>query len=214
MNVSHKLKLIWWAPARNATRALSEILCHYEFFNYEVSVHADLRTIFHSHTCKIPLGLEDYDILLQVRNPYSRIVSSWHLDCYTTENGEDLHITKPFEEYVENIYKITNLHYEECLKIKVPKYIIRYESIEKDMLTLPFIDLSNTNVKVSWDRFIVNNGYMGEGVSNDTGFLKRSKNTNYADWQSYYTQHTADLVYKNYTNQFEAFNYNKDSWKK
>lgn len=213
MNVSHKLKLIWWAPARNATRAVSEVLCHYNFYNYEINEKADLRTTYHTHTCKIPTGLENYDILLQVRNPYSRLVSIWHLDCFTTKNGEDLYITKPFKEYIEDIHKITNLHYEECLKIKLPKYIIKYESLEKDMLNLPFLDLTNADVKTAWNRFIVNNGYTGEGPNNETGFLKRSLNLNYADWQSYYTEHTADLVYKNYAEQFAAFNYTKDSWK-
>ena len=86
--------------------------------------------------------------------------------------------------------------------------------MKEDTLALPFIDLSNTNVKTPWDRFIVNNGYTGEGPNNETGFLKRSKNANYADWQSYYSQHTADIVYKNYTEQFKFFNYEKDSWKK
>mgnify|MGYP003343716010 CR=1 FL=1 len=102
MNVSHKLKLIWWAPPRNATRALSEILCHYEFFNYVIKPPTDIRETAHTHECGIPAGLEDYDILLQVRNPYSRVVSSWHLSCFKTTDNTDLLLTSTFENYIKS----------------------------------------------------------------------------------------------------------------
>ena len=54
---------------------------------------------------------------------------------------------------------------------------------------------------------------MTEGPNNELGNLKRSKHSAYADWQSYYTQELADLVYKEYTDQFNLFNYDKNSWK-
>jgi hypothetical protein len=213
MNVSHKLKLIWWAPPRNATRALSEVLCHYEFYNYEIDNLADIRNTYYSHNCKIPAGLEHYDTLLQVRNPYSRIVSCWHLDCFTTTTGDDLTITESFDNYVKNKSKSFINHYENCVDIKYPKYLIRYEFIKEDISNLPFIDLKNFNISVAFDRHIVNNGYMAEGPNNYKGNLKRSNNANYADWQSYYNEELADLVYNEYTKQFKLFNYNKNSWK-
>ena len=213
MNVSHKLKLIWWAPPRNATRALSEILCHYDFYNYEINETADIRSTYHSHNCKIPTGLEHYDVLLQVRNPYSRIVSCWHLDCFTTVLGEELIITETFESYIKSKSKSFINHYENSLNIKFPKYFICYESLKKDIIKLPFIDLNDYNINVAFERHIVNNGYMTEGPNNELGNLKRSKHSAYADWQSYYTQELADLVYKEYTDQFNLFNYDKNSWK-
>ena len=213
MNVSHKLKLIWWAPARNATRALSEILCHYDFYNYMTTPPVSLKETAHTHVCGIPEELKEYDVLLQVRNPYSRIVSSWHLSCFTTTNNTDLVLTTTFEDYVKSKVFGFGDHYETCYLLKHPKYIIRYENLKEDVTALPFLDLTNINVKIAYDRHIVNNGYMTEGPSNDSGNLKRGKNVNYADWQSYYTQELADIVYKEYAEQFKLFGYERDSWK-
>lgn len=213
MNVSHKYRLIWFAPTRVASRALSEILCHYNFFDATIGEHADLKISPHTHTCKIPKGLEHYDIILQTRNPYSRIVSSWHLQCFTTPDNIQLNIETTFNEYILNKKWNYGDHYEKEL-IKPPKYLIRYENLVEDTLKLDFVNFTNSEIQHAFSRFIINNGYPGEGPHNQLGELPRdNKNVNYADWRRYYTEELAEIVYKVYQNQFKQFNYSKDSWK-
>lgn len=213
MNVSHKYKLIWFAPPRVATRALSEILCHYDFFDATIGKHANIKSFPHTHTCKVPEGLEHYDIILQTRNPYSRIVSSWHLQCFNSPDNIQLIVDISFNDYILNKKWNYGDHYEKGL-IKPPKYIVKYEKLVEDTLKLDFVDFNNPEIKQAFNRFIANNGYTNEGPHNQTGALPRdNKNTNYANWRSFYTEELAEIVYQTYQNQFTIFGYEKDSWK-
>ena len=210
MNVSHKHRVVWWAPPRTASRALSEVLCHYDFFNATIGEHANLREYPHSHDCVMPAGLEDYDLLLQVRNPYSRMVSCWHIDCFTSPDNEQLVITKDFEKFVLDGVTGFATNYEETLK-KEPKYIVRYEQLAEDVKKLPFVNVND--IWTGFERCILNNAYTNEGPHNQTGNLPRNTlNKNYADWQSFYNEKLAEIVYKRFYNQFIKFNYSKDSW--
>jgi len=217
MNVSTKVKHIWWATARCGSRAVSEILKHYDFFNYKVfpvlTPESDIRNVSHTHDYGVPEEFSDYKIILQIRNPYSREVSNWHLACFK-EKKDNLIITSNFEDWVlSNINQST----EDVIKKYNPHYYIKYECLDQEILKIPFVDINNPDVLRDYQNNILANQYKYEGVDDPRGDIRRNnKDLRYADWQSYYVYNArlADIVYEKYKDQFELFGYEKDSWKK
>jgi len=219
MNISTKVQHIWWASARCGSRAVSEVLKHYDFFNYELAPtfksKSDIRTNAHTHTCDVPKEYSNYDIIMQIRNPYSRAVSFWHLACFKKVEDE-LVVTKTFEEYIIQRDALVLDRYEEAAKKYNPKYYIRYENLQEDIKKIPFIDFNDPEVKASYNDNIINNQYKYEGVDDSRGDIRRSSTDDrYANWKSFYAynKRLADMVYNQYKTQFEFFNYDKDSWK-
>jgi len=216
MNVSTKVQHIWWATARCGSRAVSEILKHYDFFNYKVSPiftpESDIRNVSHTHDYGVPKEYSDYKIIIQTRNPYSREVSNWHLACFK-ETKNELIITKGFEEWV---YANQKAVVEQELRTYKPDYYIRYEHLQEDILNLPFVDINNPNVLRDYHSNILANQYKYEGVDDPRGDIRRdNKDGRYADWKSYYIYNPriAGIVHEKYKEQFKLFNYEKDSWK-
>ena len=70
-NCSDKNKYIWWSTGRAATRSIADLLAKHFSMNHQGENGAP------THECWIPEGKEDYDIILNIRNPYSWIVSSF-----------------------------------------------------------------------------------------------------------------------------------------
>lgn len=209
MNVNFDLKLVWWAPPRCATRALHGVFKNLNFFNLESGVPFSLKEVRYSHLCEIPSGSEDYDLILQVRNPYSRILSSWHLEYVEKTDGKNYNINKSFHEFVTSKYSMFCTNFEKKIT-KSPKYIIRYENLVDDVRKLPFLDFSNPAIKRSFEYYILDNKYKKGNLE-----LKRDKSDpNYSDWRTYYNEDLAYKVYCKFEKQFELFNYDRDSWKK
>lgn len=213
MNVSHKLKLIWFAPARTASRALHALLEQYDFVNLSEGENADLRTHPHTHECRVPTGLEHYNILLQTRNPYSRVVSLWHLDNYNRFQDPSVITGKKCDSLEEFIYSSLRLQYQincfDKLPAAKPKYIVSHENFAKDVLELDFIDFTNKNIVEIYNKNIANNVFLFERQVSSTKPL----NNKYAFWQMHYNQELADVVYKSSEDYFKEFGYEKDSWK-
>jgi hypothetical protein len=209
MNINFDLQLIWWAPPRCATRAVAGVFKNLNFFNLQSGTPVSLKETRYSHICEIPEGLEHFDLLLQVRNPYSRILSSWHLEYVEKINEKEFQINKSFDEFVTSKYSMFCTSFEKKIT-KQPKYIVRYENLIEDMKNLPFLDLSVPAVKDAFDYYILDNKYKKGNLE-----LKRDKNNqNYSDWRSYYTEEIAYKVYCKFEQQFEMFGYDKNSWKK
>lgn len=214
MNISEKVKFVWWASMRCGSRSVSEIIKHYEFYNYQTK--QNIWYSAHTHEINVPEEFLNYKILMQVRNPYSRALSMWHLYGWKNIDGINgtLQIESTFEEYVFKGGFITD-HYERGILKYKPQYFIRYENLSEDVLKIPFVNLdSNQNLKLDYNRSILENVYLNEGVEKPEGALKRdSKDKRYADWRSYYNKKIADKVYELCAPQFELLNYDKNSWK-
>lgn len=208
MNLSHKHKSIWWAVPRTATRALSEIFCFYDFYNYDVEGEPEnIQSAPYTHTCKIPPGLENYTLITQVRNPYSWTVSNWYLKCMSVDETNNVSYSQTFAEYVTgNSGFLMDDYLKDYINYKGNKFIIRYEYLEEDIKFIPFIDLNNPEVKNNYDRVIANNVYI-------SSYLRRDNTNKLSKWQTYYTENLADIVYNKYEFIFKTFNYNKNSWK-
>ena len=217
MNISEKVKYVWWATMRCGSRSISDVLQHYDFFNYELenkfTPTSDIRYVYFSHTLDVPETYTQYPLIAQTRNPYSRALSHWHLNCYknSSTDNDKLVVLQTFEEYLTSTSIMQSL-INPYTKYS-PKYLIRYEHLEKDLLQLPFVDLNNSNVKKSFEGAILNNYYLNEGVEKVEGSLLRSSDARYALWQSYYNSKLASIVYEKFALEFEMFKYGKNSWK-
>jgi hypothetical protein len=172
---------------RTATRSCIPIQ---KYFGFEVSGN---------HNLSIPKEKEDYFFVLNTRNPYTRMISIYHLFCIhfnLTPNNFNNWIRKKLEE--ESVIP-TQLDYQIFLKrqiFKTPDLIVKVEDIYSDILKIPIF---TDNSDELFD--IVNNHIMINRYS-----------SNY-DYNEYYDQDLADYVYSYLEEDFVYFNYKKNSWK-
>ena len=208
MNISHKHKSIWWAIPRTATRALSEIFCFYDFYNYDVEGEPEnIRNAPYTHTCKIPDEYKHYALITQVRNPYSWAVSNWYLKyLQADESSNKITFLQTFESYVLEGAFLSDEYLKDYINHKSKKYIIKYENLAEDIKLIPFIDFTDSNVKNNYERVVINNVYT-------SSYLRRQPDKILSNWQSYYTENLAEIIYKKYNFIFNTFNYDKNSWK-
>jgi len=197
MNYIDKYKLIWYAPMRNCTRALSSVfkefgmICNSGNFDHSLpntKVNEDITK-------------RDYKIILSVRNPYARLVSLWNLN--------KIHTNKyyPFEEFVDGaiIRKTLNyqFYYHTDFINNLPDYIIHCEKMKDEIMLVPGI---LENLELLKERIIdniENNRYADERTSLD-------KSNDY--WKIYYNKDLANIIFTDLKEQFEMFGYDKDSW--
>jgi hypothetical protein len=195
MNYSDELKIVWVTPMRTATRTCGVLQ---KIYNFDISSQ-------HGYSDK--KDKLDYTLILNIRNPYSRLASLFRIFLHNNKS-----YSIDFESWVRGIIKkeFTNTNmlrgYDFYLdKIidnigKIPDYYVRVEFLEKDLKSLPFVKNGDIDLSEYFENQIYNNCYEKEfGDVND--------------WRLLYTQELADLVYFGMEKQFTLFNYNKDYWK-
>ena len=195
MNVSHLVKWIWWAPARCATRSVHNVMKYYEFEDLSGNMHPTYpgKSDGYTHNIGIPIGYEDYKIVILIRNPYSRMVSTWNLEAFI-DKSKDSTPKISFDIFARNKKFID---FDTAKKTKAPDYFIRYENLQDDVINLPFLDKTDTNIQEIISQNISTNNYSS---SSD-------------DYKKYYTEELANIVYNINKKEFEAFSYDKNSWK-
>ena len=214
MNFIHSEKTIWILPERTATRTIGQLLNFWEVVileggEYKTCVkHKNLMGEFSQglrHEWDVSELFLDYEILLNVRNPYSRMKSYYHSlflkhDCMDSKNC-DIN----FEQFLD---KYCNLHgglldhfrFEQIFEKRPPKLVIRYENLAEDLMKVPFIQKKHEDseeFRSEWDRVVGNNI-----------FNKETLNDSYK-----YTKIEAEKVYRAFETQFNLFGYSEDSWK-
>ena len=188
MNVSDKYKLLWFATPRSASRCLYSILWNkLEFKNvYNLSCSMYTHEVVYDHD-----KYSDYKIIMCVRNPYSKFVSTWQWAI----EGNDT-----FEKYVLSDYNWNDVEIHTidiCKKYnRSVDFLFKYETIDSDVLKLPY-DLEYNLIK--------------ENIYKSN--LKRLNDGKYSDYKFYYNQELADIVFERNQNIFEFFGYERDSWK-
>lgn len=200
MNYSDKYKLIWYAPMRTGTRSLYAILFGYLDF-YSSSNRKDI----HDHSLpnsKVDedKNKENYNVILSVRNPYSRMVSLYNLYRLHKKN-----IDYPFDKFIKEtiLYKKIGYQYDYHIefKNKYPDYIIHLESMENDIKQIPgVLDnllLMDNDIKHN----LIKNNYTTDRTIAD-------KTDDY--WKSYYNQELIDIVSTELHEQFIMFGYDKN----
>jgi hypothetical protein len=192
--VSHSRKAIVWLLPRTGSRAVSSLMTHMEFIDDVTKIPLADQ---HCHGVGIPKGCQDYHIAATVRNPYSWVLSCWHLW------GEG----KTFKEYLNTQSALVPLRTLKKLKhYREPDVWVRYESMEEDVIKIPYI--KNDPIATALVDTLKENAYTYEVP---LGVLKRDpKNPRYTDYLSYYDQDDLDKVYSIYEEYFKKFGYKRE----
>jgi hypothetical protein len=154
MNVSHEHKAIWWTKPHMGERIVAS--CFYSHYFFNISEKKGINWTAKdniSYVCSIPDEIKEYSLILSVRNPYFQIVNKF-LEISTTNwklkntKIEDFHAKLNF--WVNDIFSTNQeillstdnliqniLPYK--FKGKTPDFILRFENLEEDLKSLPFI---------------------------------------------------------------------------
>lgn len=191
MPFSEELRYYWFTPMRTGSRSCSKIS---EFFNFK----------FHGHSMKISESHENFSVILNVRHPYTRLVSLYNQACFNFgwKNNN-------FEEWlIRNLNSEIDYHQifiEQLIKKNIPQKInhfVKLENLENDLLKIPFISREKENLEKIFNEHIRKNLY--ENMLEKVGQVEMNP------WMSFYNRKLLDLVYDKLRLQFEIFNYNKN----
>ena len=195
MPYSDNLKVFWFTPMRAATRSCEKVMHYLDFKDLS---HEFLKNKLH----------EQYYYVCNARNPYSRLVSIYHIYCYQfNKEPNDFRnwVVKKLRDEIE--FPDQTLDYQTNLsKIfsdsnRIPDYFVRQEFLEEDVRNLWFIkDNMSDELETVIQKNIVKNIYLNE-------FGKRDP------WQEYYNNSLSNYVYNFLEKDFLLFGYDKNSWK-
>ena len=214
MNFIHSEKVIWILHERTATRTIGQLLNFWEVEIFEGDQfktcvpHKNLIGEFAQglrHEWRVHDFFLDYEILLNVRNPYTRMKSYYYSlflknDC---AGSNDCHLT--FNQFIDKNCKfdggmLDHLRFDQIYDKRPPKVFIKYENLKDDLLKIPFINKKmeeSEEFRLEWNRVVENNIFNKETVG-----------SNYQ-----YTESDAEKVYQLFKPQFDMFGYEEDSWK-
>jgi hypothetical protein len=184
-NVSEKYRSIWIAPERTGSRKVAEIFFFYDF-------KCDDKLVFQfgdyhfSHTTNNDNKFDDYLLICNLRNPYSKVLSLF-------KNFYDKESVKTKETFKR--YLLEDLPSGQMKKMvlnpilsRVPDHVIRLEYMREDLMKLPFILDVLTEKQVDL-------------------FTQHGKEIE--EWESFYDQESKDIVYEYCKDQFIFGNYSK-----
>lgn len=192
MNYSDELKVFWITPMRTATRTCAELQ---KILNFDM---------VGQHFGFLSKEKFDYNLVLNIRSPYPRMVSLYHLFNFHYPNSSLM-----FEPWVNMVttmkyhtLSVYDFYLDEIVKksIKPPDYYVRTEFLNEDLRKLPFVKNNLNKLDNFFQNQVIHNKYVNE-------FGNRKP------WKEYYTQEISDIVYSKMEEQFKLFNYNKDYWK-
>ena len=185
MNISHKHKMIWFAPENTGGKITSEILknCDFSLYNTENSELLPLNYETYSKSNVIPVEFNDYKVISNIRNPYERLFS-----YFLTNNLKKITLKKKlYPLFKKEFNKWLNfLLIGEKLEVKVndffiqkrdgdnylekwvftertPDYFIKIENLREDLNQFEFIksfDEESLNDLITNNKFIKIRGIM------------------------------------------------------
>ncbi len=101
-----------------------------------------------THLFGIPEGKEDYYLICNIRNPYSRMVSLYYMYMDQVNN-----FNESFDNWVKGNFIFREEDYNVFLSVRLQKLnksvdkFIRMETFEEDILSLPFIKKHSIKLK-------------------------------------------------------------------
>lgn len=199
MFFSEHYKVHWWGPPRIASRALMLIPTALGFTDNRDG---------HALTIINP----EWDVVLPIRNPYSRAVSWWNLrHNETTLPLEHQQIT--FEEFIKSetneyfamvpgrLWEPISRIQENNLRIRK---LVRFEYLVEDLMDIDFV-IENFE--------IVQEALYNLKYQQRDAYRKNYIQNTQTPVCSFYTQELADIVWENKKFEFQEWGYEKDSWK-
>lgn len=222
MNISHKHKIIWWAPERCGTKATAHILSKLGF-EYYIGVDESKKSItddginYQSHNITFPEKYNDYKIICSIRNPYDRMLSIF---LNFTNTGSNFVFTKnrlknlvdTYDTFIKEMLLYNKVVIEEDLEnrpiqksylskysfeSRIPDFFIKMESIEEDLGKLDFVKESD----------IWKSGYIRDYLKHNPFINKRPFSFN-----DVYTFESAKRVYEYHKKQFIISDYDPFSF--
>ena len=195
MHFSEKYKVYWFTPQRTGTRSTKQLLSALGFFTQD-------------HHFTFDVNKKDYTFVSNVRNPYSRMVSLFHLNSHHLKN-----FNREFKTWVFGTIKNFSfndkyqLHYHRNFPLIGRNFdkFIRQEHLQGDLKKLSFIDLNIPEINQAFENNIIHNGYSKE-FEGEIGEKRKP-------WKEFYDEETAMKVFEEMKEQFELFGYRKESWK-
>ncbi len=200
MNYSDDLKVVWLTPMRTGTRASGYLMGKLNFKLTQITNDVPV------HSFGIPEGKEDYYLVCNIRNPYSRLVSLFYMYMDSVNN---FHLS--FDKWVKGNFIHKEEEYNIFMSVRLKKLnkpvdkFIRIEKFEEDILSLPFIKNNIETLKEVIKTNISENIFSSE-YENKMGEKRKP-------WKSFYNQERADILYTKLKCEFDFFNYDKNSWK-
>jgi hypothetical protein len=189
----HKdFKINYWLPPRTASRMTKEMLMVVGFEGFTPNYH-DLVIYDNS-----------WDLIVNVRNPYSAYVSAYHTVTHSK--------TQTFKEYLDlgnqdHMQGKFMDHWDVGSALKrynlIPNKIVRYENLQEDILSLDFIKCNLLNLESLIDK-------LKEGKKPWREHYSEIANQPY---HTFYNQELADIVWERKKYSFELLGYDRDSWK-
>jgi len=217
MNVNHELKVIWWLPSRTGSRATVEIISRCNFWNEQNKVYLSEQ---YTHSIGIPKGCEDYTIVCNIRNPYSKVLSIWHYNHVSQDAVTRKPIIEiPFSEFLEKRMFHASEERQILQQARKPDIYIRLEHLPEDLRNrISFIDFNRNDLLEPMGNRIQQNAFTSDAyidltLSNQHEFeLKRDPtNPRVTDYKPYYTtQKQLDIVWEMYKDIFPEFGYSRD----
>jgi len=238
LNISEKHKTFTITPQSTGSRTLCNILDNFDFHTYELcnnTLKYKSQKITHNHFFRLFPNHEDYKLIMTARNPYNRVVSEFKKSLKSQKYiNKNFNLKIDFAEFVYDLYYPHNLNLllisktknlnsfsfkrffigyynlsvtPDCFFERKIDHKVRIDSIKDDYQSIDFIKNSD----------YYKNGLLDLELSNKIGLMDNIVNQNYnlpLYWQEYYTQETADIVYKFCSEYFNTFEFEKDSWKK
>lgn len=210
MNVSHKHKIIWFAPEKTATKELSKFLKNFDFeFKKDLKIPCSFyndQPFYCSNEIKFDKNLKNYKILLSTRNPYDRIVSLFINYAFSGKIAITKQNKNSFKKYVwrflhtyckldnKNIDVIEGFIKKWDLSTFKPDYFVRTESIIEDLSNIDFIKEDDLWKKGIYEEYFKKNTV---------------KNYHFSD---FYDIYSAKMVFDFYKNHFLYFEYDPFSF--
>lgn len=186
-NISAKYGFQWIAPERTGSRKVAEILSYYGFTNNGNKIfQSSQREFSYFHGYEPSDRYENFKLIYNTRNPYSRVYSLFK-NFYGTIKEKD---SSSFKKYLIN--HLSNGMMEKMITNPIlderPDYVIRLENMTEDLMKLPFIfDVLNEKQI----RLLTEHGKPIE------------------EWESFYDQESKDIVYEYCKHQFIFGEYSK-----
>ena len=221
LTYSKDWKFVWWATAGCGSRSIERFLVQIGVSDLRDDEAPIQNGSSWSHRQGIPEGCEDFPVICNSRNPYTRLLSSWKdILVEQEENISDGavkgHSKMSFESYLakkERFYPPEELHYEkEWAQIGVkPSYKLRMEHLVEDIYNVePFMKAEKDKIERYINAYIMNNVHANENRYDE--YIKSPNGVLVQDCKPHYTQELADMVYEEFKLVFDFFGYEKDSW--
>jgi hypothetical protein len=188
MYVSEKYQIQWWFPLHVGSTVTRFLLEDLGFTPYWGQHPID-------PSC-------DYDIIVNVRNPYSLALSIWRHHTPFQEYSFEDYVNDYGGEYVKysNYDEIDYVKHLYNREHKLKK-IVKVENLYDNLTSIDFI---HENKKVISSKL--------RDIQEKKG-IRRGEKIKSLSIEKYYTQNLANIIYENRKKFFDFGGYDRDSWK-